>query len=473
MAIRSCDPIMSKLTEEKVPATLFRMAFPMLMGTVAINTYTLVDTWYVSKLGTLQLAAMGFTFPVVMLFTFVARGLGTGITALSSHAMGRGDNRAASQIVSYGSILSVVVSMAISVLGIISIDPILRLLGARGQVLAQAGEYMIVWYAGALTMVFPMMGNGILISLGDSKSASRFMLLGAVLNCILDPIMIFGWLGFPAMGIWGAAWATVLSQAASSLWLVYLLGVKFPLLDFRRFRLAAFRKTSRDILSFAIPGCISLMLMPVSSALITSLISRHGVEAVAAVGAAGRLETFAFIIPMALGISLVPFVSQNHGAGQWERIRQAILVSNRFALLYGAFIALVFFALAPHLAAFFSQDTRVIRIFTQYMRIIAFGYGMMEAHRYCGFLFTGIHRPLAATVNNAIRVLALLVPLSYLGNHLMGILGVFWARLLTDLMSGAIGLCWVSMVLRRRRPASVSPSSQAAEALAVDIADAM
>lgn len=440
---------MSKLTEDKVVVTLFRMAFPMLVGTVAMNTYNLIDTWFVAQLGTIPLAAMGFTFPVVMLLTFIAGGIGAGVTSLTSHALGRGDLKTASRIVTHGLLLTMLVSGVIAVAGYLGINRIFSALGADAQTLPLVTQYMRVWYIGAIFMAFPMMGNGVLISLGDSKSASCFMALGAVLNCVLDPIMIFGRLGIPALGISGAALATVIAQTVSSIWLFYLLFVKHKLLNLPHLELGLFLRSSRLIMGFAIPGSISMILMPISSAVITSLMSRHGNEAVAGASAAGRIEMFAFVIPMALGISLVPFVSQNFGAGRFDRIHEAKVYSIRFALLYGAAIALLFFLTAPLLARLFTDDGKVEAIFTLYIRIIAFGYGLMEVHRYCGLMFTGIHQPVSSTLLNAFRVLVLLIPLSLLGNRYLGFIGIFIGRLVTDFAAGGVSFLWISRALKK------------------------
>ena len=442
---------MAKLIQHDVKKTLFRMAFPMLAGTVAMNAYNLVDTWFVSKLGTIPLAAMGFTFPVVMLFTFIAGGVGTGVTTLTSHAIGRADKTTAARIVTHGVILIVLISALLSVAGYLNIDPIFTRLGADDRTLPFVKGYMRTWYAGAVFMAFPMMGNGILIALGDSKSASSFMVTGALVNCVLDPILIFGLLGFPALGIFGAALATVIAQAVSSIWLFFLLTIKHRHLHLRHPEFISFVSSCRRIMGFAIPGSISMVLMPISSAVITALISRHGNEAVAAAAAAGRVEMFAFVIPMALGISLVPFVSQNFGAGRFDRIHEAKVYATRFAFFYGIFIACVFYVTAPLLAGIFTTDDTVTKIFILYIHTIAFGYGMMEIHRYCGFFLTGIHRPASATILNAVRVLVLLIPLSFLGNSYWGIQGIFSGRLATDLTAGAIAIIWVSIVLNSRK----------------------
>jgi putative MATE family efflux protein len=436
------QPPASALVHSSVGRTLLRMALPMLAGTFAMNAYNLTDTWYVSRLGTVPLAAMGFTFPVVMLLTCLAGGLGTGITTLASHAIGRRAHGEAARFVTHGLLLVLAVTAVLAVLGYLSIDFVFSRLGADAEIRPLIGDYMRTWYAGAFFMSLPMTGNGILISSGDSKAAAWFMMGGTLLNAVLDPIMIFGWLGFPAMGLRGAALATVIAQGISAAWLFRLLLVRHRLILLDRRAFAGFGASFRRIMAMGGPSILSMILMPVSAAVLTRFIGRFGHEAVAACGAASRLEMFAFVIPMALGISLTPFISQNFGAGRPDRVREAFTIATRFALLYGGAVALVFFLFAPGLASLFSRDPAVVSIMISYIRIIAFGYGMMEAHRYCGFIFTGMHRPIFTTAITAARVLALLIPLAWLGMRLGGVTGLFWGRLATDLIAGTTALVW-------------------------------
>ena len=442
---------MSVLVTGGVRETLIRMALPMLAGTFAMNAYNLADTWFVSRLGTQPLAAMAFTFPVIALLTFVAGGIGTGITTLVSHALGRRDRDDAARLVTHGIALTVTFTTTVSIAGYLSIEPLFRRLGADAETLPLIGQFMRIWYLGALTMSLPMMGNGILISCGDSRGASRLMIFGSVLNVILNPILIFGHCGLPALGIRGSALATVISQTVAMSWLLSLLHYKHGLLSLGAGTLRGCLASWRRILDFAIPCILSMAMMPVSAGVITWIMSRFGREAVAASGAAARLEMFAFVVPMALGISLTPFVSQNFGAARVDRVREAQTLSTAFALVYGSLVALLFFLAAPWLASFFSRDPQVIQVMVTYLRIIPFGYGMMEVHRYCGFMLTGLHNPSSSLALNMIRILVLLIPLSWLGARFLGLCGMFAGRLITDLTVGSLGLAWVSLRLRSAR----------------------
>ncbi|OGV54532.1 MAG: hypothetical protein A2X45_10055 [Lentisphaerae bacterium GWF2_50_93] len=432
----------SVLVNRDVRRTLFSMAFPMLAGTFAMNAYSLTDMWFVSRLGTLPMAAMGFVFPVIMILTCVAGGIGTGVMTLVSHSLGRHDHKLAARITSHGLLLTTLATLLLAIIGYFSVEPVFSWLGADASTLPHIRKYMAIWYLGALTMSLPMLGNGILISTGDSKSASHVMMIGPAINVVLNPIMIFGYLGFPAMGIAGSALATVVAQAISAVWLLILLDKRHGLLKFAPLEISACLTSFKNILSFGIPSILSMILMPVSATVITKILSSLGNEAVAASGAAGRIEMFAFIIPMSLGMSLTPFVSQNFGAERIDRIKEAIEVSTRFAIIYGIAVSIVFFLSAPFMASMFTSDAKVSEILVSYIRIISFGYGMMEVHRYCGFVLTGLHRPASATVLNSVRVLVLLIPLSYLGVYLGGVKGVFIGRLATDLLAGGIGIAW-------------------------------
>lgn len=446
----------SVLVARGVGHTLFGMAWPMLAGTFAMNAYNLTDTYFVSRLGTAPLAAMGFTFPVVMILTFVAGGIGNGTTTLVSHAFGRNDRPDAARLVTHGLILMLSVAAVMSVVGYLTIDWVFGMLGAKPETLLLIDQYMKTWYLGATLMALPMMGNGILIATGDSKGASLFMIVGTMVNLALDPVFIFGLFGFPAMGIRGAALATVIAQGVSAVWLMRLFIFRHRLILSKRV-LTRIAHSARRILRFAIPGVLGMMLMPLSSGIITRLTAQFGTEAVAAVGAASRIEMFAFVVPMALGMSLTPFVSQNFGAMRIDRVVKARTISVCFSLLYGILIAGIFFFAAPAMAGLFTQDDEVARILVMYIRIISFGFGMLEVVRYCSFIMTGMHRPVSATSLNVVRVVCLLIPLTLLGAYLGGLRGLFIGRLATDLIAGTIGLMWVRSVLR-------SATSQALQA---------
>ncbi len=444
----------SVLVDCSVKDTLISMARPMLAGTFAMNLFSITDAWFVSKLGTFPLAAMSFAIPIVMLLTCLAMGLGTGITTLASHAVGRLDNQAAARLVSHGLIFVVAMAACISLGGYLSIDTVFVRLGAGEDTLPFIRGYMSIWYIGSTFMALPMVGNGLLIAMGDSRSASHCMILSTLFNAAVNPLLIFGLLGMPAMGIAGSALATVFAQLISTLWMLLLLSRKHRLLVFNDLCLKGIYASIVSILKFGIPAMMSMLLLPLASGIMTWILSGFGSGVVAAGGAAGRIEMLAFIIPMALGISLTPFVSQNVGANRMDRVYEAFRFSTLFALLYGAFIAIVFYIAAPWMAEAFSEDPQVVSTLVAYIRITSIGYGMTEVHRYCTFFLVGMHKPKQSLMLNCLRVLVLLIPLAYLGSRVIGIDGVFAGRLAADILAGAVGWTWIMKKLKRAKLAS-------------------
>lgn len=438
---------MVKLSKGNVFTTLIKMAVPMLAGTVALNLYNLTDTWFVSRLGTDALAAISFTFPVVMLLGFVVRGLGTGTMTIVAHALGGGRHKTASRITTHAIFLASILAVVLTVLGVIFVEPLFFQMGASGNILLMTQQYMKIWYLGLTIRILQIMLGDIIIGTGNSKAASALMVAGTVFNFILDPILIFGFFGFPKMGIQGAALATVLSEAGVLAGAFYVLHKKHRLVSFLYHSPKRIFVSWRNILRMSIPSAMSSVLTPVSAAIVLRIVSRFGPAAVAACGVASRIEMFAFMIPMTVGMSLVPFVAQNYGARRFDRIKTVRKGAIRFAFVFGIVIAAIFFVIARPFSGFFSNDPEVIKVLVSYIYITCFGYGFLEIHRYCGFCMIGIHKPLISAILNIIRVMVLFIPLSFIGSKILGLSGVFWARLTTDLLSGVIGVVWTGKVL--------------------------
>jgi len=423
------------------------MAVPMLAGTFSMTAYNLTDTYYVARLGTPSLAAMSFTFPIVMLLASAIMGLGMGVTASVSHALGRHDRDRARRLATHALILCVLIAVGLSFIGHLTVGPVFRLLGAQGEILSLTCEYMRVWYWGIVTMVVTMTASNIVRATGNTVAPSILMMIGAFLNVLLAPIMIFGYLGFPRWGIFGAALATVLSQGVSGIFIVWILHRRHRLLLLVVPTWKELRASWAEVLRLGIPCCLTSLLIPISGAIVTRMVATYGVEAVAACGAAGRIEMFAFLVPMALGFSLVPFVGQNFGANRLDRVIRGRFLSNVFVFLWGGFVCIVLAFTGRSIAGIFSQDAQVIDILTLYLRIVPIGYGMMEIHRYTGFFLNGVQKPFHATFVNVLRIGVLLIPLSLIGSRYMGLKGIFGGRVVADIVSALVGLRWGQGVL--------------------------
>jgi len=437
----------SKLVDKSIPRTIIGMAIPMLAGTFAMTMYQLTNAWFVSRLGTEALAAISFTFPVVMFLMLLVRGLGSGALPLVAHAIGEGDRKKAAVLATHALILGIPFAAVVSVLGILTITPLFSRLGASGEVLSLISRYMKIWYLGTVIMVLQMVMADIIISTGNTKAVSFLLVSSTVLNAFLDMTLIFGMFGMPKMGIAGAALATILSQAATLVVAFYILIKRLKLIGTDVLTTSALFNSWGKILRFGIPGSLGMIMNPISAAVITKLAAGYGTAAVAAMGVATRIEMFALMIPMTVGIPLVPFMAQNYGARRMDRIRTARKGTMIFAVLYGIFIGLMLIIFAKPVARIFSTETAVIDVLCSYIYITSMGFGMAEVHRYAGFTMIGTHKPLRASALNVLRVVVLLIPLTIAGSHLFKLHGIFWGRFAADILAGLFGIWWSGKIL--------------------------
>ena len=193
-------------TRGSIGGMMIRNTLGMLAGTAAMSGYHITSTFFIGMLpGPEPLAAMGLTFPVVMLAACLFRGLAAGITTPTAHALGARRRRRAEGLTTSGLLLAVLFSITFGAIGIATIEPVFGLFDARGETLTLVREYMHVWYLGCITAALVMTGNDLLLTIGAPKTASAIMIVGMLANIALDPLFIFGYGPVPAMGVRGAA----------------------------------------------------------------------------------------------------------------------------------------------------------------------------------------------------------------------------------------------------------------------------
>ncbi len=429
---------------------MLRTAVPMLAGVIAMSGYSVVDTYFVGQLpGETPLAAMGFTFPIIMLIMCFFSGIGVGVMSKNAHALGANRRARAARLVSGGLLFALIFSVCVAVLGLLFGRPMYSFSGASGESLELVEQYMGIWFWGCATGTLSQVGNSILLSLGDIKTASFLMVAGMLLNVVLDPIFIFGFGPVPPYGIAGAAIATVICQGLAAAAILYVIAKRHKLLRFEKIPVNILLNIWKQIAAVAIPATLGSLMIPAGSFITTKITASWGDSAVAAVAAAGRLEVLAFAFPMALGWSLTSMVAQNYGAGLYDRIRSCHSFSSRFAFAYLLFAAAMFFIFSDYIASWFSTDEEVRRLMSLSMKIIPWGFGMLEIQRYSNFFYIGCNRPGVAAWLNAWRIVGLLIPLSLAAMWIHYLPGLFVARLAADVISGTTGYLLVYRMVRR------------------------
>ena len=350
----------ARLIQGPVGKVLTNLTVPMIWGLLAIFTFNLVDTIFIARLGTTHLAAMSFTFPVVMIVTNLAIGLGIGTSSIVARAIGEHDHQKIQNLATSSLILSFVTVGGLVVIGFLTIQPLFSAIGAEEDTLPLITQYMNIWYAGMLFLVVPMVGNYIIRATGDMVWPGIIMAFSAMLNLILDPIFIFGLFGFPRLEMQGAAIATIVAWVFTFFASSSILYFREKFICFRCLNFSNITKAWQSILHVAIPAGATHMIIPVGAAIIMRMVSQHGKEAVAAFGAASRIEMFAFIIFLALSSVIGPFVGQNMGAGRYDRIREALKKCYTFCLYLGLIEALILAYFSKSLMLLFDDNPLVV-----------------------------------------------------------------------------------------------------------------
>ncbi len=440
----------ARLIQGSVARILTKLSVPMMGGYFAVIAFNLGDTYFVSQLGTQELAAMSFTFPVVMVMMGIAMGLGTATISVVSRAIGNGDQTQIRRLSSDSMMLSFLVVLVCAAVGMMTIDPLFLLLGATPELLPLIRDYMLIWYPGMVCLVIPMVANSAIRSTGDTLFPALIMVGATGLNFVLDPLFIFGLWGFPRWELKGAAFATVLARATTLVGSLLILHFRERLLDFKTPNMHDLWHSWKEIGALAIPVAATNMMQPLGLGVVTRLIASYGPASVAAWGAGSRVTAFALIPVFAVCSGLVPFVGQNWGAGEFGRVQKGRNYAYGFAVLWGVLAIVVLRLSTDPISRIFSLEPDVVSEITRYLWIIPFGYFGVGIFNVTEETLNAIGRPIMASIQTIIHMFMLYIPLAFVGSFYLSMDGLFVGLVFADLLGGFIGVLIAWWMCRRK-----------------------
>ena len=428
-------------TEGSVHSHLSRLTGFMVLGLLSVMGASVVETIYIGNIGTNELAALSFTFPLVMLFQGISMGLGIGASSVIARTMGRGDLEHAKLLISHCFILVIGLIVVVAALSYSAIGAFFSLLGADAIILPLAVDYMQIWLWGLPFFTVAMVGSTLMRAVGDATTPGYLMAIGSGLQIVISPLFIFGLLGAPELGLTGAAVGFVLARFVSLLMYLYIFIFRDQLF---RFSLQGFKTSCYDILHVGLPAIASNMIMPLSMAVITRLLAGHGALVVAGFGVASRIESMVMMVMFALSMSVAPFIGQNWGAGEFERVKQALKMANGFALGWGALAYIGLFFYAEPLIALVNDDPGVLTAAGHYLLILPLGMGFMGLIAIATSSFNALGKPMPSLIISAVQMIAINLPLALLGNYFWGYVGIFIAGAATMIIMGVISWLWLN-----------------------------
>jgi len=443
----------SNLTEGPIAATLLQLTLPTILGGLGMVIFNVTDTYFVGRLGTEQLAALSFTFPVVLFATSIAHGIGIGVSANVSRAIGGKNDKEAKRITTDGLGLAFLLVSIMSVLGLLTIDGLFSLMGASSAELPHIKNYMTIWYCGAVFMVVPMVANNAIRALGDSKTPGLIVICAASVNIVLDPLLIFGLAFFPQMGVTGAAVATVISRGVMMVFSFVVLFHKKKMISSESPTLHRVWKSWKQILYIGVPSAGTKIALPFATGVMTRILATYGSEAVAGFGVATRIEVFALMVITALATVMGPFIGQNYGAGKYERIRTGLGISYRLSLFWGVATIVILAIWGAPIGSIFSRDPAVNSIVKLYLLIVPIGYGVYGLFAITTSVMSVLQKPLHAALVTLAQTFLFLLPLAYICSVFVGLWGVFLAIPISSLIAGLLGWTILDRILNTRKSA--------------------
>ncbi len=430
----------SDLTTAPIPQLIRRLAIPAGTGFFFNTMFNVVDTWYGGQLSTSALAAMSLSFPVFFLILAIGSGVSTGTTTLIGNALGRKNHDEARLYLSQSLSFALINAVILTAAGLILAPHIFILMGAQGEYLSHALNYMNVIFGGSIFFLLNFVMNAILNSHGNTVAYRNFLIGGFFLNLVLDPWFMYGWAGFPALGLAGIALATILIQCLGMFYLFSQLAHTGSMPSFRFADLRPRRSCFSELFKQGFPSSLNMMTISLGIFIITWYVGRFGEQAVAAYGIGTRIEQIALLPVMGLNISTLALTAQNFGAERIDRIRQTLAVSLRYGVLFasvGTAGALIY---SRELMGFFTSDRAVIDTGVGFLAVEAYVLPAYVLLYISISAMQGIKMPMFGLIIGLYRQIAGPVFVFHLFTSIMGLglIGIWW---------GIFGVTWSAALI--------------------------
>ena len=441
------DDAARDLTRGPIGAHLTRMTIPMFLGISSMIFASMTDTIFVGVLGAPELAAYSFTFPLMMGLSSVSMGLGTGASSLIARAQGAGDRARVRTLTTHAVVMSCGLVAILMVFALAWQRELFALMGADAEILELVLVYMDIWVLGLPLLTLPMIASTVLRAVGNAKVPGYIMVGSSAVQILLTPVLAFGLLGAPALGFEGVAWASVLSGIVRTIPMLALIAAGERMIVFRSDAFSGIVDSTRQILYIGLPSMLSSLIAPVSMAVVLGLLAAHSAEVVAGFGIASRIEMPVTMVIMSLSSSVAPFVGQNWGAGNVERVYGGLRVACVFAGVWGVACAVVLWPSAEWLVSAINDEPTLVESAAWYLWLTSLGIAPLGVGMVASSLFIALGKPMPPFLLSLIRTVGM-IPLAFLLDAQFGYVGIYAAGLVANIVMALIAYAWGMSMLK-------------------------
>ena len=439
----------NKMGVMPVGQLLFTMSLPIMISMLVQALYNVVDSMFVARVSENALTALSIAFPIQNLMIAVSVGLGVGLNAVVSRALGAKDTKGVNRAATNGIMLMFICGLIFMLGGATLVRPYFEMQTDIEEIVTSGIDYTSIVMMGSMGVFMQILFERLLQSTGRTMLTMFSQGIGAIINIIFDPIFIFGYFGFPKMGVAGAAYATVLGQ-----WVAALLGlilnirmnpeVSINMKDFR-----PHGATIRLILSIGIPSVVMQSIGSVMTFLMNQILIAFSSTAVAVFGVYFKLQSFVFMPVFGLTNGTVPIVAYNFGARKGERMKKTIQYSVYAAIAIMICGALIFQSIPDKLLMLFDASDEMLRVGVPALRIISLSFPLAGFGIGAGAVFQALGFSVYSMVISLIRQLVVLIPCAYLIGMLTGdVTGVWWAFVVAEVVSLTVSALYLRRVNR-------------------------
>lgn len=429
-----------------VPKAVLKLAVPTVLSTIVSLIYNLTDTYFIGLLDDpIQLGAVSLAFPVFMVIQAVGNIFGNGAPSYISRSLGAGQEEEARRTSAVSVYVSVVVTLTIAILCLLFMEPILQVLGASADTSGPTRAYLRVIVGFSFVMTLQIILPALLRSEGKVKSAVTGMVIGTVLNIILDPIFIL----MLRQGAAGAAWATIIGNFFAVVYYICVFLKGNTALSIRPCDFRPSIRIFKEVLKIGLPNSISQIIMSFSNIILNNLAVGYGDYVISAYGVAGKLINMVFMIMVGYIFGYMPFAGYNYGAGKFKRMLSAL----KFTIISGTGLCLVllipFLWLAPAFVRAFTSDEQIIEVGVSFLRAYAWVVPFMAIQLSMMSTFQATGNAVRAMSVNLGRQLLFNIPFLYLFNYLWGLDGLLHAQMGADIGTTVLSVLMGIPLLRK------------------------
>ena len=439
----------NKMGVMPVGKLLFTMSLPIMISMLVQALYNVVDSMFVARVSENALTALSIAFPIQNLMIAVSVGLGVGLNAVVSRALGAKDTKGVNRAATNGIMLMFICGLIFMLGGATLVRPYFEMQTDIEEIVTSGIDYTSIVMMGSMGVFMQILFERLLQSTGRTMLTMFSQGVGAIINIIFDPIFIFGYFGFPKMGVAGAAYATILGQ-----WVAALLGLilnirKNPEVSISMKGFKPHGATIRLILSIGIPSVVMQSIGSVMTFLMNQILIAFSSTAVAVFGVYFKLQSFVFMPVFGLTNGTVPIVAYNFGARKGDRMKKTIQYSVYAAIVIMICGALIFQSIPDKLLMLFDASDEMLRVGVPALRIISLGFPLAGFGIGAGAVFQALGFSVYSMVISLIRQLVVLIPCAYLISMLTGdVTGVWWAFVVAEVVSLTVSALYLRRVNR-------------------------